>query len=362
MKNNLKKTVLFLAGVALICFVSQSVSMADNKEKSDSKKVKTVPTSLRCRYKVGEEHKARFISNKLNKVWVEMPGKKPTLTGKNESQHEIVLRTKVESVDKDGSAILNVTIEQVRLTMTSDVRKKKSKNEYYSDAKKNTSTSSWPNEPKLYGASYKIRIAPDSTVKEVIGMDKLYKKIGVDKDDKRIVTGLINEQTVKKYHERDFLRYCPARVAPSKGETFALPTEYEKKLPIPDAMIKAKAIKKKFKVNEIQKKGKTNLVKVRSSAEPLYVLPEGIEEPPPLNDFGKTMIKRMSDMNELKITDEALFDLSAGLVRSEKSNIECTLIILEENIGMGQSKNKKKSTGGAMFTVVKIDNTYELIK
>ncbi|MCK4628990.1 MAG: hypothetical protein KAT56_08295, partial [Sedimentisphaerales bacterium] len=104
MKNNLKKTVLFLAGVALICFVSQSVSMADNKEKSDSKKVKTVPTSLRCRYKVGEEHKARFISNKLNKVWVEMPGKKPTLTGKNESQHEIVLRTKVESVDKDGSA------------------------------------------------------------------------------------------------------------------------------------------------------------------------------------------------------------------------------------------------------------------
>ncbi|MCK5271468.1 MAG: hypothetical protein KAJ52_02785 [Sedimentisphaerales bacterium] len=362
MKNNLKKTVLFVAGAALICFVSQSVARADNNKKTDSKKMKTVPTSLCCQYKVGKEHTVRFTSNKLNKVWVEMPKKKPTLTGQNETQHEIVLRTKVESVDKDGSAILNVTIEQIKFTMTSDVRKKKSKNEYYSDAKKNTSTSSWPNEPKLHGASYKIKIAPDTTVKEVIGIDKLYKKIGVDKDDRRIVIGLINEEKIKRYHERDFLRYCPGRVASSKGEAFALPTAYEGKLPIPDAMIKAKAIKKTFKVHKVQKEKKAHLVKVVGTAEPLYVLPEGIEEPPALNDFGKTMIKRMSDMNELKITDEALFDLSAGVVRSEKTSVECTLIILEENIGMGQGKNKKKGAGGAMFTMVKIDNTYELVK
>ncbi|MCK5270025.1 MAG: hypothetical protein KAJ46_04540, partial [Sedimentisphaerales bacterium] len=227
MKNNLKKTVLFVAGAALICFVSQSTAQAVNK--------KTTATSLRCKYKVGEEHTVRFTSNKLNKVWVEMPKKKPTLTGKNETQHEIVLRTKVESADEDGSAILNVTIEQIKFTMTSDVRKKKSKNEYYSDAKKTTSTPSWPNEPKLYGASYKIRIAADTTVKEVIGIDKLYKKIGVDKDAKRIVVGLINEEKVKRYHERDFLRYSPGRVAPPKGKAFALPTTYEGKLPIPDA-------------------------------------------------------------------------------------------------------------------------------
>ena len=127
-------------------------------------------------------------------------------------------------------------------------------------------------------------------------------------------------------------------------------------------MIKAKAIKKNFKVHKVQKEKKARLVKVVGTAEPLHVLPEGIEEPPALNDFGKTMIKRMSDMNELKITDEALFDLSAGVVRSEKTSVECTLIILEENIGMGQGKNKKKGTSGAMFTMVKMNNTYELVK
>jgi len=359
----MKKRLNLLAFGFIIALVLLPVNRGTAAEKSEKTTgSKMVPSALRFRYQVGREHTIRLTSEKLNKVWVEMPNKPPTLTGMNQTNSEIVLKTKVKAVDPCGVALVNVTFDKVKLSMKSDVRKKKRENEYSSDAQKTSSTPEWPNEPKLYGASYQIKIAPDTTVRKIIGLDKMYKKLRINKDDKRIVLGIISEEAIRRYHQQDAIRFSPAEVPDGKDKETALPKAYEKNVALPDPMIKAKALKKKFQVHEPQIKDGRRLVKVTSTVEPLHILPEGMEEPAPPNDFGRTMIKRMSDMNELKVTDEAVFNLTDRSLQSVKSLVDCTLIILEENIGMTPKNKERKGSGGAMFTQVKQITTFEVTK
>ena len=53
-----------------------------------------------------------------------------------------------------------------------------------------------------------------------------------------------------------------------------------------------------------------DIAKVSSSAEPLYVLPIGVLEPKQPNDFLPSLIKERSEMQELTVQGEAVFDLT----------------------------------------------------
>jgi len=322
---------------------------------------KAVPTDLRCRFKAGQVERVRYTSTKMNKVWVEMPNKEPSQTGMNETNKEIVLRTEVLKVDSDGSALVNVTIEQVRLDTMSDVNKKKRKSEYYSGNKKTTTSTNWSGEPKLAGASYKIKINPDTSVQKIMGLADLMKKLKIKEEDNKVVNILITEQAIKQYHERDFVRFSPAEVTGASKNKTALPKQYEKDVPIPDDMIKAKALKKKYTVGAVESKDAQKMVTIKATGEPLHVLPEGMEEPTNPQDMGKNLIKQMSNIHELKINDVGQFDLTTGTVKSEKENLKCTLIILDKDIAPAKNQ-KQKDSGGAMFTEITMNSDFEVLK
>jgi len=359
--KNWYKAMSFSLVLMSAFFVGCTTTPAPKTPAPKDKGPKVVPTDLRCRYKAGQVERFRYTSTKMNKVWVEMPNKEPSQTGMNEFKTELVLRTEVLKVDGDGSALMNVTIEQVRLNTMSDVNKKKRKSEYYSDEKKNTTSANWAGEPKLAGASYKIKIHPDTSVQQIIGREELMKQLQIKEEDNKVVNVLITEQALKQYHERDFVRFSPAEVTGTSKNKSALPQQYEKDVPIPDDMIKAKALKKKYTVGAVESKEAQKMVTINGTGEPLHVLPEGMEEPSSPQDMGKNLIKQMSNIHELKINDVGLFDLTAGKVVSEKENLKCTLIILDKDIAPAKNQ-KKNDSGGAMFTEITINSDYEVLK
>ena len=362
--KNWQKIVTFVCMVTMMVFLGcrggSPVKESAGPESEVAPPAAVKATELRCRYNTGLAERVRLTSRTMNKVWVEMPGKESTNPSMNETESEIVLRSEVESVQQDGSAVIKVTIETVKLNLKSDVNDKAKTDKYSSSDKETTST--WSGAPKLAGASYKIKIAPDTTVLEVMGLDELRKTLKIKSDDRGIVPRLISESNIKKYHQHPFIQYSPAKVPEEKGADFALPKKYEKNVILPDAMIKAKAVKKIYQPAQVQQQGDSQIVTISINGEPLYVLPEGVAQPIEPNNFGQTLIKKMSEMQELKITGQGVFDLTAGKTLSDKNDIDCTLILLEEDIGMGDPNKKKgKGSGGVMFTKVERRSSYEVL-
>jgi len=203
MKTWLKLMVLTVTGAMIISYGCDTAPSAKTKDKKTVQPaaqeqvakpaaqeqvakpaVTQKESALRCRYTVGSVERARFANSSQNKVWVEMPDKEPSEPQSNETQREIVLRSEVEKVQEDGSAIIKVTIEQAKVSETvitketkqtakdaeKTLKDTKRTNTYSSDAEGTKST--WRNQPKLAGASYKIEIAPDTTVKEIMGLEE----------------------------------------------------------------------------------------------------------------------------------------------------------------------------------------------
>ncbi len=317
-------------------------------------------TNLRCKYQPGAVQTVRYTNQWQYKNWVEMPKKKPSVPSTKSSKIELVLQKQVQSVAPDGTALIKVTVKKALVTMHSDVRGKKTSLEYISDAT-HTKTD-WPGEPALAGKSYFIKIAPDTTVKSIIGTNKLEKQMGLI-DSKGNVAGgvvasLLSDEKIRERNELGFVLKAPESVNP--GTTYVQYTPLPADMP--GVMIKAKAIKNIFTVDGITNQDGKKIVNVSIKEEPLEALPEGISSTPKPNNFGQLMIKQNSTMNNFSATGKALFDLTNNTVLSSTRTTKCLLLLNGDNLGFGNKKKHTKGSGGEMFTEISMQTEYKVIK
>jgi len=308
-------------------------------------------SSLQRDFKVGDVERVRYANSQLYKNWVEMPNKEPSEPNTKETRYEMVLRQKVVSIGEDGSAILEVTIEKALLNIISNVNKKKTDMSFVSS--KGKVKSDWPGERKIDGASYRIKMKPNTEVVEVIGLDKLHKKLNLKEDSR--AGWLLSEKQIKMYHEREFVKNAPSKVGLGK--------KYQKASKLPHNMIKAKALEYNYTPVEIIEKNGVNLAVVNISGEALQTLPEGVEEVKGPGNFFQSFLIEKSDMQEFKITGKGLFDLTTGKARKENRDIDILLLLDGDkmNLGNPKSKDNAKGSGGKMFTVIKMHQTFETL-
>ena len=311
---------------------------------------------MKCEYRQGDVQKIRYSSSTENRIWVEKSDTKRQQTGQNMVRNEMVMTREVESVAPDGSAIMKVTFEEVNIEFESNVGKRSKKGTYRSTIE-NTTTSQ-PGEPALAGNSYKIRIAPDTTVLEIMGLDALRKKLGVSVDDELRVAKLLSEKNIRQSHECDFVRYAPKSAFSAK--------RYEKNVRLPSGMIKAKALKKIYTIDESAgaesiPADKRNLIAVELSGEPLYVLPKDVEESESPQGVFPSMIKEMSDMQELNVSGIGFFDSATGTVLKSQENIECILSLAESKVTKRFKGKSGKESPNEMLTSVTIKRSYSII-
>lgn len=315
----------------------------------------TTKTKMRCIYKPGDVDKIRLISGFEYKTWVEMPQKdKSNLNGKV-SRREIVVHREVQSVEPDGSALMKVTIESVKLTDTVNVEKKETKRSYVSSGTE--SKTDFPGEPSLAGTVYTIRIHPDTTVESTVGLDDVLKKLGVTAHTAPVVSELLSPASIKQLHQCDFVAFGPAGVTAEMT--------YGKNVPIkgqmPDNIIKAQALHKTYTVQPMAKGADQVVIEI--GGEPLYVSPEGFEKLQEPSDMGMSMIKNSSVMDELTITGQGVFDLGTGKVLKAEDHVDCKLILDGNDLGFGgrAKKDAKKGSQGFMYTTLKLFRSYEVI-
>jgi len=137
--------------------------------------------AMQAKYQVGQTEQVRFVSEESYNNWVEMPDEPPTEKNGRVIKKNIEMTREIESVNANGSAIMKVTLNKVDLSIHTYRQQKENLYNYVSTSKETKSDRN--SDPKLAGASYKIKIAPDTTVQEIIGLDQLRKSLGIEEDD-----------------------------------------------------------------------------------------------------------------------------------------------------------------------------------
>ena len=334
--------ILFVAGCASTGMAEKPPTGATAQEPAPK------ATPLLDRYQPGQADRVRLIRVETYDSWVEMPDKEPTQKRGRRTQTEIVLKRQVEAIEQDGSAIMKITFEKAELEMLTRLSEDKQTTYNFTSTAEGTKATQGA-EPALAGAAYRIKIGPDTKVLEIMDLDTLREQLGLKQDAKGTVAHLISEENIKSYHEREFML---SHVAPASGAAILWP--------VADVMVKAQAINMTFQAGPVQTQGASKIVKVTGTGQPVHTLPEGWQEPAGPSDFGRTIVKQMSDMQKYENTTAAVFDITKGRVTSEQNRMDCTLILLGEKISQGQNKPQKNG-GGEMFTVVTLEQKFELL-
>jgi len=295
-------------------------------------------------YKVGDADRIRFTWGVHDNSWVEMEGKEPSMHSGRTTDQEIIVRRQVESVDSDGSAVMKVTFEKVDINIFTQMIESDATYKYSSTAEK--TESSKKEEPSLAEASYKIKIAPDTTVLEIIGLEELRKSINLT--EKSTLNLILDAEAIKLCHQRDCARFAPV----SKDA-------YEALVPVRHEMIKAKAIKKTFKRNPVKTEGDTQLVQIDIGGEAIHILPEGWDEPK--QPGFRAFVKNLSEMTEFNISGQGTFDLDTAQALRENTEINCTLMLLEAEVFAAHGKRMPKQADNVMFTKIKLYQDFELL-
>ena len=308
------------------------------------------PELLRCKYKVGETQKIRLHRQLLYRSWLEMPGKETTESGMRNTIEELIVSRQVESVEPDGTAVMKVTF--VKAMITVETRKNKNLFHYKSDME--STETSLDTEPKLAGASYRIKIAPDTSILEIMGLEEQREKLKLDNQSKGVVSNWLTEKSIRRMHERDFVKHCPLNATYNQT--------YESLASIPDPMVKARAIRKTYTIGPAAvKKDMSELVTVTSHGEPAYTVPEGFPPAPKPPHMGAVMIVNASEMNELKVEGVGTFDLVTATIQDDTYSVNCILVISGDTLFGKTPQPGQEGQGGEMFTTIKFNETYELL-
>ena len=304
---------------------------------------------LRLQFEPGAQVKARYASSEFYKTWVEIEGKQDTHAHSRETKDDVLFNVTVDKINGDGTAILRVDILEAQVTLSLDFPQKKTDQYYTSTAEK--TDSNWDGEPALAGAVYHIRMAPDTTVEEIIDLKDLRRSLGFQDGASGAVSRLISKEAITRRHEREFVQFGagPGRKNNQTSELFA----------VNETMLKAQAVKRTFTTNPIDADG---IVTITSTGEAIHTLPQGFEEPPQPNLFGQALIKDKSDMQELAVPGIGRFDTTSGRVLSEDNRLEVLLVLLGENIFESAKPKNTNVDPGVMFREVKRQRHFELVE
>lgn len=319
----------------------------------------TGASALRCRFTVGHDETVRLRTSHLYRSWLEMPGKEPSQVSSSLTEQEFITRRQVESVAPDGSATIKVAIQSVKSVLSKDVSDKKTTHKYISTPDKTSSTGAA--QPALSGATFKIIMAPDTTVTAIMGLDQLRENLEISADSGRIAGRFLDEQRIKDRHQRRFLQHSPSDVPAAGASTYSLPDTYGKLVEIPDPMIKALAVKNTYHVGPVTRQDGADVVSVTLTGQAKHSVPEDFPPAPKVTRFEAVLIQNNSDMQKLDITGNAVFDLTSGQVRSDTTSGDCLLVLLEENLFGGVPEARKRTTGGKMFTEIKLSQEFTVL-
>ncbi len=303
-------------------------------------------------YQVGDVERIRFTYEENHWQWVEMPDKPPTKKDGRVITKEIVMRREVESVNpNDNSALMNVTLEKVDINMKT-VLSEKTRYSYYRSSAEETN-SNIPELPKLAGTSYKIRMAPDTTVLEIIGLDELCKQLEIKEDNFLLApeVDVLTPKAVKQLQERE-CRQCGVK----PGKTVKKLTH------VPHMMIKAQAMNTTYTADRGRMDGDAKWITVTSAGEEVHTLPEGWDAPPDPTD-GRLWIKNMFDMQKLDVTGKGEWDANTGRVKSEQKHISCLLVYLGSKIASlnPQRLQNEGKDAGEILAEISVKQTFEAL-
>ncbi|MCP4708459.1 MAG: hypothetical protein GY869_07535 [Planctomycetes bacterium] len=296
-------------------------------------------------FQQGQVDTIRFVRSDSYRNWVEMPDQPPTMESSRLLTEEIVLTREVETLNPDGSVILKVTFDQVNITDNRIVQGTENLFQYISNSQETKSTK--PGEPPLAGASYRVKLAPDTSVQEIVGLTELRQQLELPEGSVGLAALMLSERRIKKCHEREFLQ---SGVQSDKPATKLFPVEHE--------MNKAKALEKTF----IASLPGTNTMSVSMTGEAVYVLPDGWTEPPQPVDPFRPQIKELSDMQPPEIIGESIFDQSTKKVLQDNYSVKCLLILPGNKIAQRVDNKEVEDDGGLMFTEIKLEHKFETIK
>ena len=296
-------------------------------------------------FQKGQVDTIHFVRTDNYRNWVEMPDQPPASESSRDFIEDLVLTREVEQVNADGSAILKVTFNQVNITDKRITPETKNLFQYSSNSEATKSTQ--PGEPPLAGASYRVKLAPDTTVQEIMGLSELRRKLGFAGDAVGLAAMMLNEERIKSCHEREFLQ---------SGVTVDKPAA--KLFPVKHEMNKAQALEKTF--NATLQPG--NIMSVAMTGDAVYVLPTGWAQPPQPSDPFRPFLKDKSDMQPPEITGQSLFDKNTNQVLQDYNSVKCLLILTDDKIAQSVDNKEIKTTGGLMFTEINLEYKFETIK
>ena len=305
-------------------------------------------SSLSYKVEQGYSDTIKYSKETNNRVWVEMKGEEPSETGSKNILLEYEISREVESVNDDGSMLVKLTFDKVSLKMK-NVSSKKEKENYYMSEKGNTK-STWKNEPAVAGKTVSAIVKPDSSV-EFVDLDKLRSELKLSDEDNSTVSALIGEDDLKSVLEHAFLINCPKMNLSAKS--------WDSLEEIPDSMLNTKALRMIYTPDVVSGDKAT----FKTAIEPLYVLPEGMEEPPAAGDPFRQILKQNSDLQEPVVESEAVLDLATGLVTKDMLNVTYLMVVDGNKLFPEQQKKSNKNVdAGMMYIEIKIDENYEIVK
>ncbi len=295
--------------------------------------------------------RVRFVKLDRFNSWVDMPGRPPDGQSNRDLVEEVVFTREVESRNSDGSVVIKVTFESVKVTDKRLVQGEQYELTYDSTAEKTVSTEK--NEPPLAGVSYQILMAPDTTVKAIMGVDQLRQELGFQEGVVTMASRFLEDKYIRLCNEREFMQS-----GVQAGGTIT------RQFPVRHVMNKAQALEKTFRAQKTKTpQGRTGLA-VQMTGQAIYVLPSGWPQPPPPPDPYREQIKAMSDMQDPVISGESLYDLKTKQVLHDYNKIKCVLIITEDKISQQLGKEvaqEQKGSGGQMFTEIELEHRFETL-
>ncbi|MCP4708517.1 MAG: hypothetical protein GY869_07835 [Planctomycetes bacterium] len=269
--------------------------------------------------------------------WVEAPQQAVTGRSFREKNVRVVLRREVEGIALDGTIVMKVTIEEVEIV---DEREAGDNKNWYRYVSNTTGTeSSVDGEPQLSGTVYRVAMDTNTTIKQIVGLDQVWNRLGVEKDAAGGYRLLLDEDFIRTCHERGFVQagaregQTIKRLAPVRNELVAT---------------KVKAWEKAYRLDKLMAAPQEEFFKVSMRGDPVTVLPTGWAEP-------KTVAlpwMQMSELKEALITGESIFDQKNMRVLQDTESMKFQLELSEEKIGAEQN------TGQKMITTVNVNQKF----
>ena len=298
------------------------------------------PKSLEgLNYEPGQIEVVVFTQQETLSNWVEAP--QETVTGRSyrEKNVRVVLQREMEGIALDGTIVMKVTIEEVEIVDEREAGETKNWYRYVSNA--TVTESSVDGEPQLAGVSYRVAMDANTTVKQIVGLDQVWKELGVEQESAGGFGLVLDEDFIRTCHERGFVQagvgegQTVKRLAPVRNELVAA---------------KVKAWEKVYRLEKMMSMSQKEYLKASMQGDPVTVLPAGWAEPKTID----LPWVQLGEIKEAEITGESLFDQESRRVLLDEEWMRFRLELSEEKIGAQQD------TGQKMNTTVNVNNKFEV--